>query len=623
MKTSTCSLGLIALAFAMPPSAAVAGEEDKAPKFAKSDNITFEDRSRRKWDSALIADLDQNGWEDIIITEHSQRARIYWNDEGQFSEEPQLLVNGDTHGIAAGDYDQDGRIDLVVSRGGGDGSNPRNPVWYHVNRDRTIEGGDEFEHFERARGRAAKLIDTDNNGVLDLVLTAFPLKTQADGADILYTNDGTGQFLQTSRFPQTKWMGFRILTTDFNGDGKVDVFLYGGDDIKVAQGGESHSFIDATDSVLGDLKHTNFVKGLAEIDFDNDGDLDLFVTRAGHPFSEKRCYCGEEHTYYFHFRRAKFDVERIEIDGDMKVENLQMAYPHFDVFSGEAKDLITFDVDRHGHKDFTLTTDQAQGFPEDWSDPGLYLGHTGEGRWRIAGETRAGTSAVVHNVISAPEIILEEDMPALLFENRDGKFVDVTAEFGIDLPEQTTSAAVGDFDNDGWSDIFVVRYGDPTKAQAQVLFMNQKGESFTRVEGHGIVSEELGATGGGAEVFDFDLDGDLDLVYNNEKGRWYLYENHLEAAADRHYLIADIGWSPRKEATPQGAKIVVEAGGHTYTRTVGTTPAAFSHPLNTYQHIGLGPINQIDSATVTWTNGEQQSITIDEVDRIVQFGYHE
>lgn len=589
-----------------------------------NDAISFEDRSRRKWDAALITDLDQNGWDDMILTEHGKEALIYWNDNGKFASEPQQLVWGDTHGIAAGDYDQDGRIDLIVSRGGGDGSNPRNPVWYHVNKDRTIEGGDEFEHFERSRGRAAKLVDTNNDGILDLMLTAFPLKTQIEiGSDIFYSNDGSGDFTQAGRLPKSQWMGFRILTTDFDNDGVMDAILYGGKDMVAARGGEGHTFSDASEEVLGELRWTDFVMNLTEIDYDNDGDFDLFVTRSDHPFEEETHYCDEDHTYAFFFRRAKFNVEGLEVEGDLQVENLQMAYPHFDVFAGKKKTPITFEVDRHGHKDFTLQPSDAEGFPEDWSDPGLYLGHTGGGLWRIAGETQAGTSAVIHNVMTKPDIFTDEELPVRLFENRDGRFVDVTEQLGIDIAEQTTSAVAGDFNNDGWCDLFVVRYGNPAKAQEQVVYLNQQGKSFIKAQGHGVVSEELGSTGGGAEAFDYDLDGDLDLIYNNEKGRWYLYENHLEVGEGRHYLTADIGWSPEKKATPQGAALVVKAGGHTYKRVVGTTPAAFSHPLNTYLHIGLGDIDTIESATVTWTNGETLSVEIDKIDQIVQFGQHD
>ncbi len=193
-----------------PGSAAVA-----TTMFSEADGvIPLEDRSRRKWDSPVIADLDQDGHLDLLLTEHGYYARLFWNNGGTFSD-PYDVIMGDTHGVGAGDYDQDGRMDLIISRGGGDGSNPRNPVAFQVNRDRSIEGGEEFAHFERTRGRAVKLVDSDNDGSLDLVLSAFPLKSQIDGANHLYDNAGEGQFDFVCNLPHAQWMGFKVLVTDF------------------------------------------------------------------------------------------------------------------------------------------------------------------------------------------------------------------------------------------------------------------------------------------------------------------------------------------------------------------------------------------------------------------------
>lgn len=167
----------IAIFFAASPSARVVAAEASVHFKNAEDAIQLEARSRRKWDNPLVADLDQDGRPDLVLTDHSRNAQVHWNEGGTFSK-PKVIVRGDTHGVAVGDYDRDGRIDLIFSQGGGGGDKPRNPVCFQVNRDRSIEGGDELSHFERSRGRAAKLIDADNNGTLDLLLTAFPLKTQ-------------------------------------------------------------------------------------------------------------------------------------------------------------------------------------------------------------------------------------------------------------------------------------------------------------------------------------------------------------------------------------------------------------------------------------------------------------
>ncbi len=588
--------------------------------------IPLEARSRRKWDNAVVADLDQDGHMDLLLTEHSYRARLFWNNGGVFSE-PYDVVMGDTHGVATGDYDLDGRLDLIISRGGGGGKKPRNPVAFHVNRDRSIEGGEEFAAFERTRGRAAKLIDGDHDGSLDLVLSAFPLKSQTNGANDLYVNAGEGQFDFVSKLPYAKWMGFRTLVTDFNNDGVFDLIFYGGDNMVAARGEEGLAFCDVSQEVLGKLADTTFVSSIAEIDFDNDGDFDLFVTRADHPFEEKTYFdsCNCRFAYYIFAAFVK-DVNYqydLKIDGDFQMGNLQMAYPDFDVFVGADKRKLEFQVDRHGQKDFALKPDEAEGWPSDTSENGLNIGYLGDGVWRIGGETKSSTAGVVHNVKSCPGPTPLKNLPARLFENRDGVFADVTSQLGISVPEQTTSSAVGDFDNDGWSDVFVVRYGNPSMRNEQILYLNQDGKAFVRADNSGVVSRELGATGGGAEAVDYDNDGDLDLVYANERGRWHLFTNNGLKAGQQNFVVIRVGKSPSKQATAQGAVLTLNACGNTYRRVVGATSAAFSHSMNTHLHVGLGTCDRVESASVRWSNGETESIRIDAVNRSVVAGHVE
>ncbi len=586
--------------------------------------IPLEERSRRKWDNALVADLDQDGHLDLLLTEHSRRAMVFWNNSGTFSE-PQTVIQGDTHGVAAGDYDQDGRMDLIIYHGGGGGTNPRNPVAFQVNRDRSIEGGEEFSHFERSRGRATKLFDADNDGSLDLVLSAFPLGPQKEGANQLFRNAGNGQFQFVTKLPQAKWMGFRTLVTDFNNDGDFDLIFYGGADLVAARGDKGLAFTNVSQEVLGALADTSFVSSIAEIDFDNDGDFDLLLTRANHPFEEETYFDSENSRFaYYVFAAFVNDVEYqydLKIEGDFRMENLQMAYPDFDVMVGASKRKLEFKVDRHGGKDFVLKPEAAEGWPSDISDNGLNIGHLGDGVWRIGGETKSSTAGVVHNVKSSPPTTPQKELRARLFENRNGVFVDATKQMGISVPEQTASAAVGDFNNDGWSDLFIVREGNPAMQNEQIVYLNQGGKSFVRAKNQGIVSRELGATGGGAEAFDYDEDGDLDLIYSNERGRWHLFTNNGLPAGQHNFVVVYVGWSPSRKATAQGAILTIQAGGNIYKRVVGATSAAFSHSANTHLHVGLGNCDKVDKATVHWTNGETEDIRIDAVNQTVVAGH--
>jgi hypothetical protein len=566
--------------------------------------IPFEQRSRRKWDSAVIADLDQDGYQDLLITEHSQKVLVHWNNKGVFSP-PQDVVGGDTHGITAGDFDHDGRMDLVISQGGGGGNKPRYPKIFHVNSDRSIDGGEEFKLVDRTRGRAAKLVDSDNDGKLDLVLSAFPLKSQTDGANHLYHNQGEAGLVFSGLLPQAKWLGYRTLVTDYNSDNIADLIFYGGDNMVAVTGGKGLNYTNDNARVFKQLADISDISSMAEIDFDNDGDFDLVLTRAKHQFDEQRYYDSQTQRFAFFVRNQKFQFDDLVIKGNLKLENLQMAFPDFDVFVGKRKHKISFNVDKHGSKQLELSNEEAQGWPDDMSAHGLYIGYLGNDTWRIAGETSSPTSGVVHGVTSSPSVSNIENLPLVLLENQNGVFIDATAKLGIQITEQTTSATVGDFNNDGWSDIFIVRYGNMAKQTEQILLLNKAGKTFAAATEHGLISKELGATGGAAESFDYDQDGDLDLVYSNERGLWHLFTNN-STDSTQQFVRVTVGDSPTRAATAIGAKLTIQACGNVYIRVVGASSSAFSQGANNQLHVGLGECHTIDSAELRWTNGEHQ-----------------
>ncbi len=93
--------------------------------------------------------------------------------------------------------------------------------------------------------------------------------------------------------------------------------------------------------------------------------------------------------------------------------------------------------------------------------------------------------------------------------NRDGTFTDVTARAGLADPGWATGVCVGDYNNDGWEDLFLTYYGHNR------LYRNNGDGTFTEVTLKAGLLHTGSRFGAGCTFLDFDRDGNLDLFVAN------------------------------------------------------------------------------------------------------------
>jgi len=120
----------------------------------------------------------------------------------------------------------------------------------------------------------------------------------------------------------------------------------------------------------------------------------------------------------------------------------------------------------------------------------------------------------------------------------------------------------------------------------------------------------------GTATADFDNDGDLDIVINNNPGdsgraelsRATLLRNNV--GERRNWLAVDLrGTASNRDAV--GALVTVEAGGEKFTRLV-TAGSGFASQQSARLYFGLGDRTQVDTVTVRWPNGRVEKFTSDQ-----------
>jgi hypothetical protein len=136
-----------------------------------------------------------------------------------------------------------------------------------------------------------------------------------------------------------------------------------------------------------------------------------------------------------------------------------------------------------------------------------------------------------YDIDGHPDILLlrgawEKPARLSLLRNKKGAFEDVTIASGLGVPISTESAVWGDYDNDGWLDLFVCgefvrNHADPTTRCR--LYHNEGDGKFENVADRaGIVNEYADK---GSAWGDYDNDGWLDLFVSNHDGPCRLYHN--------------------------------------------------------------------------------------------------
>ncbi|MCK4546180.1 MAG: VCBS repeat-containing protein [Candidatus Eisenbacteria sp.] len=209
-------------------------------------------------------DYDGDGDQDVYITNQNGTNVLCRNDAGTFVDATSTPVGGavNSWGAAWGDYENDGDVDLYVANHGVSNHMFRNDGWGFSDATYGPLG-------DTGSGRCVAWADYDLDGDIDLFLARL------SQSDKLLRNDGGGSFTDVTSTPLgDAGYAHGIAWGDYDNDGDPDLFVSNGGASKLYRNDGGGSFTDVTPALL---VGTNRETGPAWGDYDNDGDLDLFV----------------------------------------------------------------------------------------------------------------------------------------------------------------------------------------------------------------------------------------------------------------------------------------------------------------------------------------------------------
>ncbi len=300
---------------------------------------------------------------------------------------------------------------------------------------------------------AAAWADYDNDGFVDLFVTNY----ETDKPNLLYHNNGDGTFSKVTSGAIATDIASSLAATwgDYDNDGDLDLYVannIGYPNFLYRNNGNGSFVKISNDPVVTDLSYAH---GVSWVDYDNDGFLDLFVTD------------------YF---TTKFN---------------KMYH-------------------NNGDGTFTKETTAAPVFEASTSVSGVWADYNNDGL----------VDLFVANT---------NDENNSLYENRgNGTFLKINTGTIVNDGGNSVGASWGDYNNDGNMDLFVANSG----GQNNFLYQNNGDGSFTKISGSPITSD--GGHSHGSAWADYDNDGDLDLFVSNDQGQDnFLYANNGDGTFSR------------------------------------------------------------------------------------------
>ncbi len=468
--------------------------------------------------------------------------------------------------------------------------------------------------------------DYDGDGDVDLFIVRGDL-----GPNLLYQNQGGMRFVEVAaeagvahtRSGNRVWRHGSPALADLDGDGDLDLLVPGldGDPTLVFANAGDGTFADRTPGSGLDTMRAEYTLSPAFGDYDLDGDLDLALGHWGTPRNFIGGVGDTETLWRNDSEGGRIRFTSVSEAAGIAPSVILNADPRISQRSFDPTFTPTFArIDDDPYPDLLMVSDfnftqvfinNRDGTFRNVTDHEVIIDGNGMGSAVADYDGDGDLDWFVSSILA-----VGADVPThlsrignRLYRNDDGVFVDATDTAGVADGGWGWGSCFMDFDNDGNLDIYHTNgwfefdhFGGFTTDQSRAFLSNGAGGFAERSQSLGLNDAEQGR---GVVCADFDSDGDLDilLLHGNPDNAATLYRNDTQGSS---FLgIRLLGQRPNSSAV--GARILLTAQGREHMREV-TLGSNFVSHNPTDQVFGLGEADQVERLRVLWPDGEKTEL---------------
>ena len=486
-----------------------------------------------------------------------------------------------------------------------------------------------------AGGLAA--FDYDGDGRIDLFLTSgapLPSLVKQAGRDDnrLLHNDRNLVFRDVTAGSGLEGAGYAIgaAAADYDNDGRVDLFVAGAQGSHLYHNDGSGHFSDVTDRA--GLRTSEWAVHAVWLDYDRDGKLDLFVVNylTWTPQSSPICHApGMEMTVYCDPRQVDGLPNRLYRNrGDGTFEDVSIA-SGIGRFTGKGMSAVSADYDGDGYPDIFVTNDTLPNFlfhnlrngkfEEVALDAGVALPQNGQVVSGMGADFQDfdddGHPDIVFTALAGQTFTLYQNLGA-------GSFRDATYRSRLgpqSIRKSGWGVVLADFDNDGWKDLFTAGSHVTDNIEALSGDKYLLPNALFRNLGNGILQDVSAFAGDefqvsrahrGVAVADFDNDGRLDVavsVLGEAPELW-----HNVTAGQQSWVAFEL---TGRTCNRDGIGTEIRVNGQLGARV---SSQGYASSALVPVHFGLGAAGPVAKAEIRWPSGKVQVLSHVPVNRVVQ-----